>query len=371
MSTKIVMNYPPAIFEIEEENKLYRFPVIQILNFSKDVIYAFDMQEAPVPLFLELNLAAPCQMACKYCFTESATPLDKRTFKLRDVDKHALLTSQTKPLSVVEISTAMLQFSRLGGKVIFLCSEGEVILEKKACLYLAQKAKEMNLGIIFYTNMKALNEDYAMELRNLGVNLSCKLESLDPKVNNLLIPSKTSSHSYKYIMYKGKSIPEQLHMLINVYRDNLSMLGLSTTMTALNASEIVNIREFAYVHGMQHMIKGLHFDGYAYKNNKELNLDANTLGVVESKIKELNAKYGYSCPKQDYGGGNQHAYDIRTWLNVRRSRTTGMFAKVITNQAGAFADVQGEFVSVRDEYGMVNLGLMFKKMSELGRAKNE
>ncbi|MCH8618044.1 radical SAM protein [Undibacterium sp. TS12] len=366
MATKSDHKNSPLIFEIDDVNGVYRFPVIQALNFSFEQIQKFDDQESPVPLFLELNLAAPCQMACQYCFTESATLLDRRKFKLRDVDLFALREKKITPLSVSEICDAMAQFSSMGGSVIFLCSEGEVLIRKKSCRQLALKAKELNLGLIIYTNMKVLDEEYATELHNLGVNLSCKLESLNPQINDQLIPGKTINHFYNYVNFSGVDIPEQLSMLLQVYEDDLSKLGLSTTLTNLNAPGILEVRKFAFEHGMQHMIKGLHFDGYANKNDILLKLDPNSLKKVESELEEFGSRYGYSCPRQDCAGEHQHAYDIRTWLNNRKSHSSGMFAKVITNQAGAFAEYKGNFVSVRDDQGIVNLSNMFKKLSQLG-----
>lgn len=360
--------HKPTIFEITEAVGVYRMPVLSTLNFTSKAIRAFDIQQKPAPLFLELNLAAPCQMACQYCFTESAKPLNDRTFNIREVDKHALLTKQTQHLSVSEISEAMLQFADLGGRVIFLCSEGEVILKRDSCEKLAQEAKNLNLGLIFYTNMRALTEDYAIVLKELNVNLSLKLESLSPEVNNKLIPGKTKQYEYKYTKYKNLCIPEQLNTLLNVYRQDLSMLGLSSTVTALNVKDIIDVRKFAYDYGMQHMIKGLHFDGYAENNVTQLRVSSKNIKEFEDQITKLDVSHGYSCPRQNYGEDNQHSYDIRTWLNFKRSFATRMPAKVITNQAGAFCEWKGFFVSIRDQAGVVDLSRMFRKLSELSEA---
>lgn len=352
----------PLVFDIEENQTghHFRLPTLEALNFSEEELSNFFEKEAEVPLFLELNFKSPCQANCLYCFTESAS--ETKQYTVRDIENKTVSLNQS-PLNRNEMKEAIRQYAKLGGKVLFICSEGEPLLRTEEFFDYAETAKSEGIRVIVFTNMLAITREVARRLNDAQVNIVCKIESLDPRKNNSIIVPE--SKPYQYVHYRGAEIPEPLYFLLEAYKDSPGRLALGSTLTNINREDLLSIRKYAYEElGLAHFIKKVHWNGFAEKNRERLEVPEAERTEFDQTLYSFDHEHGYFYPT---GLREEFSYDIRRFLN-NASNKKGFPLKIITNLNGAFY-TDGDFVvSVRNpDSGRIDLKAMFDKVTANGR----
>lgn len=293
---------PPRL-DLSIDGRLYRLPTLRAYQFTDQEFDAFFKHPETVraPLVLDLNFPSGCSASCVYCFTEAGKTPHEIRFNAK--------ATQPKlgPHDTVQI---IRQYAAEGGRVLFLCSEGEPLMNPKKFLELAKLAKSVGLRVITFTNMTTITPNFAGELRKADVSLVVKLEHLNPKLNSAIIrPAK----DYRYVSWKGQQVPQAFVDLWDAYEGSHDMLALSSMVTQKNVDNLLDIRQWAFdVLGIAHFIKKVNFYGFAEKNRSELELTLPETQAFERSLYAFDEKYGFSYPEDL---PDAYSFDVRRFLN--------------------------------------------------------
>ena len=307
---------------------------------------------------LDVNIQSPCSFNCIYCYTSHGK-----------VDRYNANFKITK-LNDKEIETIIKQFGNLGGKSLFICSEGDPLFYPDKFIHFAQIAKTLNLKTVTYTNASSINKTIAKKLHDLGVNLVLKMESIDPKINDILL---RHNDQYAYTDYKGAIIPKQIKTVINEYQSDIGKLAISSMITKLNLHSLIETRNWSYEEiGVSHFLKQLYFFGHAKSNFDQLSIRPDELLEFEKKLYNYDKEWGFYYPMDM---ADQYSYDIRRFLNNYLS-IENFPARIFGHPRGGvycsseslsvkFNFNEGFRVSMKDHSGKINLKEYFKSIHSI------
>ncbi|MFW5990758.1 MAG: radical SAM protein [Candidatus Nanoarchaeia archaeon] len=344
-----------TVLSFVHNNDYFRLPTIQAYNFSEKALDNFEQKGNYVPLALDINLQTPCNINCTYCYTSHGN------------EDRFEVSQKISKLNESELEEVLSQFGNLGGTTIFLCSEGEPLINRDYFMNFAKATKSAGLNLLTYTNATMLDKDYAEELLENDVNLVVKLESLEPEKNDQILRPR---NLYRYTNHDGVSIPQQLKNVIDVYSDNRDKLAISTMLTGLNYEDIMPLRKYAYEKlGVAHFLKQLYIYGQADKNSALLSVNSSDLRKLEESLYEFDERAGFSYPM---GEADQYSYDIRRFLN-NHLNPEGFPARIFGHPRGGvyhnsdavnvkFGFQEGHFVSMRDNTEKINMPRYFNKI---------
>jgi len=343
----------PLSFQFKLNGKRFETPSISAYNFSKADLYLFEKRKDFVPLILDTNIKSSCSLGCSYCFTSKGKE-----------DRFGVENYITR-LSDSELREIATQFGNLGGKALFICSEGEPLQNPERFLRLAKTVKESGLELITYTNAIMIDKKLAKILHNFGVNLVLKLESLDPKINEEIL---NSEGQYEYIRFIGEKIPKQIKICIQEYGDDNNKIALSSIINGENSKGLLELRRWAFeCLGISHFLKKPYLFGEANRNKDKI-FSFNEKEVSFS-IYEFDKSYGFSYP---LNVSDTYSFDIRRFTN-NYVNSRGLPIRVfghpragVYHNSGAvkptFGFKKGIFVSMRDKKGKINLEEYFSNI---------
>ncbi len=356
---------PPAI-DVEVAGKRYRLPTISAYQFSDAELRSFFTNKvigSAVPLVLDLNMVAPCQASCIYCFTESGSMSRNRG---QEADRFHV-DKKYDPITPAELEEMISQYADLGGKVVFICSDGEPLTKLDEFFRYACVARSKGLRVVVYTNMIAVTKNVAQRLYDEDIDVVCKIEDLDPKINDKII--RPRGKGYIYVDYKGVRIPEQLTILLEQYKDKPDKIALCSMITRINIDHLLQMRKWAYeTLGIAHFVKQIYWYGFADTFRKELEPTSEHRKRFEEELYRYDAEYGFVYPADL---SDEFSYDVRRFLNNVLTRD-GFPFRVFSHIRGGFyhssgavkprfSFLDGVQVSTRDN-GQINLKQFFRKI---------
>lgn len=332
--------------------KEFVVPTVEAYSFNKQELEDFIVSSSLKPKIIDTHLDRPCSASCLYCFTR------------RGMEDRYEVSHSIRKLRDSEIEEIANQFAVVGGKTIFICSEGEPLFDPERFLKVASTAVARGLNVLTYTNLIHLNKNIAEKLFDLGVNLVVKLEGLSPKINDKLIQPKGQ---YSYSKYSGAIIPKQLQDVLSAYSSKLDRVAISSTLTAVNHTEIQEIRNWANDLGCAHFLKRMWVFGDAERNKNILtNFDEQ---ATLAKIYESDANKGFYYPSDL---SDTYTLDIRRLLNNLVS-SKGYPIRIFSHPRGGvyhssgivnpkFGFQEGIVISLIDSRGKINLPEYFEKI---------
>ncbi|MGM5481574.1 MAG: radical SAM protein [Nanobdellota archaeon] len=306
-------------------------PSIAAFTFSQTELSNWFNSENNFPLVLDTNILSGCNVNCVYCSTEGGKSDVRWDF---GSSKQYISDSDLKELSS--------QFSTLGGKTIFLCSNGEPLLNKRRFLDLATHAKSVGLNVITYTNGSTLSPDFIKELNVLDVNLVMKWESLDPFNNDLIILNsldkrKNSFSVFGYELFNGVRVPTQILSALDLYSSK-SNLAIETMITKLNMDDILPMRKFIYDSlDVSQFLKQTYNIGYA-NSNLEVQVSDSELDLINSKVISFDESRGLKYPNFDTP--DNYSYDSRRLMNNLVNRSGFPFRTFLHEVGGVYHSSQ-------------------------------
>lgn len=133
---------PPRL-DLSIDGRHYHLPTLRAYHFTDEEIDAFFKHPETVraPLVLDLNFPSGCSASCVYCFTEAGKTPHEIRFNAK--------ATQPK-LGRQDTREIIRQYAAEGGRVLFLCSEGEPLMNPKKFLELAELAKSLGLRVITF-----------------------------------------------------------------------------------------------------------------------------------------------------------------------------------------------------------------------------
>lgn len=355
MSNLLLMSY-------EDQKWKLALPTVPAYNFDKKTLDDFLHGDAKVPLVLDINLTGGCSSECIYCFTESGST--ERFYSVLDFPGIPKLDDK-------HLEDVIRQFGALGGKTVFLCSEGEPLLNPSRVIKLINAADENGISVLLSTNVLHLTPDLVRQLHAKEVSMMLKLESLDPGKNSRTLNPKIP---LKYGTLNGAQIPQPIIDSFQIYGTDSNMLGLSSIIIKPNLADVVDVREFAYKHGNIHFAKHLYVGGRAIVNREKLALTDDEKIEVNKRIRRLDDANGIIYPNGNYLADN-YSFDVRRFLNNAVDSHGFPLRMASDVRGGVFLSsdiVKPSFgfgnlvtVSMLDGTGRVDLSAYFSRIREI------
>jgi len=339
-------------FNFERNNQIFNLPTIDCYKFKKKELQTIDNKKY-IPAVLDINIPSPCNIMCKYCFTSHGK--DDR-FGV-DINIPKITQNETKEI--------IKQFGELGGKVIFLCSEGEPLFYPKTFIDYVKMARNSNLEVITYTNTTKITKELAKSLHELEVNLVLKLESLNPKHNDYLLNSRGK---YLYDNFLNHRIPTSIINVLEEYEKDKEKLAFSSMLTKYNKDDVLELRKWIFEQlEMNHFVKQLYIYGQAEKNMNELVFEPDEFKTAVKNIYDYDETQGYFYPMDVQ---DTYSYEIRRFLN-NTLNSEGFPLRVFGHPRGGvfhnsnvldvnFGFPDGKIVTMRDERNKINIQKYFK-----------
>jgi len=297
----------PHSMNVAWEDRILRFPTVAAWNYSIPEQCRFYSEESSCPLSMDINLTSDCQSSCLYCYTNRGTIGSKST---NVEDRFGLRPMSLPRLREKDVPEMISQFADLGGRTVFICSEGEPLIDIPSFISLAETAVSSGLNVVTYTNMLSLTPAVLRTLAAMKISLVLKLEHLDPGLNNRLI---NPGIPYKYVSFMGEKAPEQILWAIEAYHDQADRLAIGSMINNLNLDNLLNLRKWCYrTLGIAHFVKKLQYFGFAAKNQDQLEPDRMRMEFFERQLKHFDARFGYDYPEDV---PDRYSYDIRRYLN--------------------------------------------------------
>ncbi len=340
----------------------FALPTVPAYHFDNATLDEFLSGTAKVPLVLDVNLRGGCSSECVYCFTESGSV--ERFYSDLDFPNVPKLDDDS-------LEDVIRQFGDLGGKTIFLCSEGEPLLNPTGVMNLISVAVEKGINVLLTTNTLHLTPDLIQKLHACGVNMMLKLESLDPKKNNETIKPKIP---LKYGTLDGARIPQPIVDSFQIYGTDSVMLGFSSIIIRPNLADVIEVREFAYKQGCIHFAKHLYIGGRATANRKIIALTQDEIQEVSDRIHRLDVDKGVIYPNGNRLSDN-YSFDVRRFLNNATDRNGFPLRMASDVRGGVFLSssiVRPNFgfrdlitVSMLNEAGKIDLSSYFSRIRDI------
>lgn len=171
---------------------------------------------------ISIACSPKCNLSCPHCIYDSGW--------------------QTAPSLTPEEKVELLEQAHgLGAKFLQICHEGEPFLDK-AVPMLIGKATELGMKTFLYTNATLITPEIAWFLYENKVCLGVKLDSLNPKIFNLMLGENKAKEIYRGIQNlidAGYNRPFKKNGKL------YTRLSLVCTLTSINTSSIEEIKDVA------------------------------------------------------------------------------------------------------------------------------
>jgi MoaA/NifB/PqqE/SkfB family radical SAM enzyme len=353
------MNIPSLRYTNKDWN--INLPSIRAYTFDKREIDVF-IRGGEVPLDFDTNLTGGCNADCIYCATRGG----KSDIRFAD-------TGNLPSLADEDLSNIMNQLSHLGTRTFFLCSNGEPLLDSGRFLKIIDRAGDINLNIITYTNGTTLDKSLLKELHKRKVNLVMKLESFNPNLNDSIVLGKNKHKTkYSYGILNNQKVPTGIIEALSTYNSDSDCLGIETMILKQNLNEILDIREWSYQLGISQFLKHLYPLGYAKIKGKEIIPGQEDEEKLEKDILAMDLKKGFVYPL--YSTPDNYSYDVRRFMNNCLSNNDFPF-RMFAHEAGGvyhsspiiplqFGFGTGKVISIFNTKGKIDMKNYFEKIKE-------
>lgn len=225
---------------IEKEEKIKQ-PKIQLEGY--DFGRLFDLYKQGKMAIFIVDMTRRCNLRCIYCSTDAGEARE---------DEMSLNTY----LDLVQ------QCRNLGATTLSVEGEGEPLLDKNLIPVL-QKAKDLSMKSIVFTNGTLIDERNAEQLSKLDTSLVVKLNSLNSKVHDGLTGAPGSfekaRRGLQILINRGFNSPE-----IDEKTGNLSTkLGIEAIICKATLEEIPRLIQFARDNNIYPVLDMIEHEGRA------------------------------------------------------------------------------------------------------------
>jgi len=233
-------------------------------------------------LTMEIETSHLCNLRCIYCYNSSGK-------------------KRQNELGYREIANVIEQAMDLGVQRIIIIGGGEPLMHPHITKIISFIHKK-NLGIDLFTNGTLIDEKMARFLHDHGVEPVVKMNSLNPKIQDMLT-QKTRTFDR---IQRGME-----HLLQAGYPDKEGNLGVETIICSYNYHEIPRMWEWARERDIIPYFEMITFQGRARKR-RDLNVPVRDLKVLFENLAALDReKYGFkwephppiaalSCSRHEY-----------------------------------------------------------------------
>jgi MoaA/NifB/PqqE/SkfB family radical SAM enzyme len=337
-------------------------PAVRAYTFSESETINFLEGEKSIPFVFDINLVSKCNANCKYCST------------LGGQSDLRFLSDQNFPMiSDSDLETIIKQISSLGVKTIFICSNGEPLLNPDRFLKLAERADEHGLQVLTYTNGSTLTPIRLRELKKKKVNLVIKLESLNPDTNDRIIVNSNSGSKvlYKYVDFRGKKIPENIVQAFDIYADERDMLGVETMIINDNLNEIPELRQWLYENfSTAQFLKQVYDLGYVKTHGYKIKPEEDQLSKVVKEVYRIDKSFEVIYPQAELP--DQYSYDVRRFINNCVNRRGFPMRLFVHEKGGVYHSSQivkksfgfntPNVISLFDKHGRIDAAAFFRQI---------
>lgn len=224
---------------------------------------------------LSLHITNRCNLRCLYCYTDAGQ-------------------KQKKELNFEEIETILCKAKKLGAKDLYIIGSGEPLLHP-SIFDIISFSDKLGFKVHLFTNGTVITRNVARKLFQHNVNLTFKLNSFDPDIQDRLCGRKKVYCLVGYSYRKDGEqlivkIPKGLKNLINAYSSRKDMLNLETVITKINYSCIPKIAEFCKDNNLGILIETLIWKSRALKYSSSLNLTKKEYKKLYLKLSEILGK---------------------------------------------------------------------------------
>jgi len=256
-------------------------PITEIWNKFRRLLGKVEM------LYLEVTHS--CDLRCVGCYTKAGK------------EKNDVLTLEEKK-SVVR------QAKKMGARFVSLSGSGEPLLYDDIFI-LIDYIKQLQMGVIIYTNGTLLSKEVADFLVSRSVQVYFKLYSLNPTIFNRMVGVKDAyqwvDYSYNYNgEFKTIKIPSGLKYLFDVHdtTGHHDLVKIEALITRINFSALLEVARFCKEVNLPLFLETPVFNGRAVNNYKNIMLSSDEYQSLYYGLEKiLGKKYlqtlrHYSCP---------------------------------------------------------------------------
>lgn len=262
---------------MKQENKFYQ---LKGLAFSMEKKQKAWDNDAP----LQLGLAFPskeqgyCNLDCIYCYTRDYKPKEG-----------------TKPLNKQQLIRLMEEAVNLGIERLVIPGYGEPFMSPELWDVL-EKAKELNLYTVIFSNGSMINDEVAEKLKKLPVSLMIKLNSLDEQKQDKLVGkdgfSKKQWKGLNSLIKVGFNIPNQ---------ENETRLAIHTIICKDTIKDVPKVVNWAIEHNIFPFVEELFPEGNALRYQDVLGTPQEIRAIYGHQVRK-KLKEAYPDKKQDIFG---------------------------------------------------------------------
>jgi len=265
--------------KIREKKGITLFP--GMAGMTRDIVKQLREEGAEL-LSVDIMVTQKCNFRCSYCYANSA-PGDLPEFTMEEAKD---IVQQCIDMKVPIINIQ-------GGEPFFWHPKDWTGKHGSAIYHFIQyivdeyKKAKIPLDIVSFTNVSLIDDEGAKVLYNLGVGLCCKLDSINPVLQDELLCTKGGYT----LMEKG------YNSLINAGygKPGSPTISTNTVVTPRNYDEVDDLYRWSRSHGFKPFIIPVHVHGRLQKEGaEELGLDRTTkegkTNLSPLDIKELFEK---------------------------------------------------------------------------------
>lgn len=204
-------------------------------------------------LSVDFMVTQKCNFRCSYCYASSSPEA-----------LHELTMKECKDLTQQCIDLKVRIININGGEPLYWNPSDWDGKAGEAYFYLLEyiikSYKECNLplNLVSFTNVSLINDEKAQRLFDMGVSLCCKLDTLNPQIQNELLGVEKGfelmSKGYTSLIKAGYG------------KTKNPSISTNTVVTPLNYSELENVYRWSRGNGFKPFIVPVHVHGTQQKN---------------------------------------------------------------------------------------------------------
>lgn len=229
-----------------------------------------------------MNLTSECNYRCPYCFVGSDN-----------------LKTGPDETTIEQKLSALEQAAGCGAKVLIICGKGEPFSDP-AIWKIIEKATELNMWTIVYTNGSLIKErDYSI-LKRSNVSVMVKVDSLDPADYEASIGSKPPRDDIRSWLRDLKSaLPSDF----DAEKDRLLVrLGINAVVSKANAGTIPELSELCHEKAILFSCRVVQRTGNAIENWERL------VGEEQGRLNKIAKQYSMRTVSSQAPNGSCSIY---------------------------------------------------------------
>lgn len=236
---------------IKNKENIALFP--GMAGLTRDIVERMKAEGVKL-LSLDIMLTQKCNFRCSYCYAEGG-PEKKNELKMQEA----------KRLVDEAISLGVRVINMQGGEPLMWHPSDWPSKGSEAFFHIVEYVRDsyvkhnIPVDIVSFTDVALISTKDAVHLKELGVALCCKLDSLDEKIQDRLLGVEGGA---KKIMEGFKNLIE-----VGYGKKGMPVLSTNAVVTTLNYDGIKDVFRWSRSHGFKPFVIPVHVHGRAKENS--------------------------------------------------------------------------------------------------------